>query len=128
MLEIFANCTLQKTQDVKDASPANVGKNTPYSPETKYTAGVKVLENVRITSTYVGPRFADGANIVSLPEYSLVSLWAGKEFKGNLIALNIDNLFNQVYHETVGYHPTTYAQLPYPMPGRRITVSIGGKI
>ncbi|MFA4967378.1 MAG: TonB-dependent receptor [Candidatus Margulisiibacteriota bacterium] len=128
MLEMFANYTLQKTQDVKDTNPANVGKNTPYSPETKYTAGVKVLENVRITSTYVGPRFADGANTISLPEYSLVSLWAGKEFKGYLISLNIDNLFNQVYYETVGYRPATYAQLPYPMPGRRIAVSIGGKI
>ncbi|HTY13592.1 MAG TPA: TonB-dependent receptor [Candidatus Omnitrophota bacterium] len=128
LLDLFANCTLQKSEDTRDTDPASVGKNTPYSPEMKYNIGAEVPGNVRIIASYVGERFADGANTVKLPAYSLVNLWAAREFGNYTVSLSVDNLFDQSYYETVGYNPVTYARLGYPMPGRVMTVSIGGKL
>ena len=127
-LNLFANYTWQKTEDSKDLNPAYVGKATPYSPENKYNLGLKLLKLVKITASYVGERYADSGNTIKLPEYTIMNLWVGRDFKGCRASLAIDNLFNQVYYESVGYHPTTYAQLKYPMPGRRVTISIGGQI
>ena len=127
-IDLFANYTWEKSEDVKDINPAYMGKRTPYSPEIKYSVGVKVLDNIKIMTSYVGERYADGGNTIKLPEYTTVGAWAGYDFGKYRLSLSIDNLFNQVYYETVGYHPTTYAQLKYPMPGRTITISIGGQI
>jgi len=127
-LEIFCNYTWQEVLDAQDINPAYIGKKVPYSPQNKYGLGVKVLSNVKITASYMGERFADGSNTLKLPEYTLVSVWAGRKFGRYEMALSIDNLFNQVYYESLGYHPVTYAQLKYPMPGRSITVSLGGQI
>ena len=127
-IDLFANYTWEKSEDVKDLNPAYIGKKTPYAPEIKYNAGVKVFDNIKITTSYVGERYADGGNTIKLAEYTTVGIWAGCDFGRYQISLSVDNLFNQVYYEAVGYHPTTYAQIRYPMPGRTITVSVGGQI
>ena len=128
LLNIFAGCTLQRSQDTNDINPAYIGKDAPYSPGIKYNVGVEAAGAVRVTAAYIGPRFVDGANAIKLSEYTLVNVWAGREFGNYSLSLNIDNLFDQDYYETVGYHPVTFDQLGYPMPGRVMTVSIGGKI
>ena len=119
-IKVFGNYTWQESLDS--------GNDTPYSPRDKYNLGVKVLNHVRLNLSYVGARYADTGNTIRLPDYSLVGVWAGREFGPYQLSLAIDNLFNQVYYESVGYHPTTFAQLKYPMPGRVITISVGGKI
>lgn len=128
LLDLFANYTRERAEDVRDVNAANVGKRTPYSPEDKFNVGLKAAEHVKITISHVGERFADGGNTISLPGYTVVSLWAGRKVNGLNVSLGIDNLTDQVYYESVGYHPTTFAQLKYPLPGRRITVSIGGQL
>lgn len=124
----FASATLQEVLDEKDITAANVGKLIPYSPRLKYSAGVKLLNNIALTLRYVGDRFADAGNLVKVPEYTLVDLSLKRDFGAYHAGLDIDNLFNQVYYESVGYHPVTYARSMYPMPGRRITVNFGGSL
>jgi vitamin B12 transporter len=128
LLELFANYTWEKAEDVKDVNPAYQGKRTPYSPEDKFNVGLKAAEHLKIVVSHVGERFADGANTVKLPGYTVAGLWAGRKIGKMSLSLSIDNLTNQVYYESVGYHPTTFALLKYPMPGRRITVSLGGQL
>ncbi|MFA4905855.1 MAG: TonB-dependent receptor [Candidatus Margulisiibacteriota bacterium] len=128
LLDLFANYSWERSEDVKDVTAAYVGKRTPYSPEDKFNVGLKAAEHLKIVLSHVGERFADGGNTIKLPGYTVVNIWAGRKVSGLDASLSIDNLTNQVYYESVGYHPTTFAQLKYPLPGRRVTVSIGGQL
>ncbi|NQU16894.1 MAG: TonB-dependent receptor [Candidatus Saganbacteria bacterium] len=127
-LGLFANYTYSHSEDTQDVTAANVGKLVPYSPETKYNLGLSVYDNIKLTASYVGRRYADAGNTIELPEYSLVGLWVGRKVYDYQLSLNVDNLFDYTYYESVGYHPTSYAQMRYPMPGRRITMSVQGQI
>lgn len=126
----FINCTLQKSEDVNDITANNIGKILPYTPYFKYNCGIKAGNDVKLNLRYVGNRFADSANTIRVPEYTIVDLVAKKKIDNSryYIGLEIDNIFNQVYYESLGYHPTNYSQLFYPMPGRTITISMGGSI
>ncbi|MBI5699229.1 TonB-dependent receptor [Candidatus Saganbacteria bacterium] len=127
LLEVFSNYTWERSEDVRDTTAAYVGKITPYSPQDKFNVGLKA-GHFKIVLSHVGERFADGGNTIRLPGYTVISLWTGRKMGGLNASLGIDNLTDQVYYESVGYHPTTFAQLKYPLPGRRITVSIGGQL
>jgi outer membrane receptor protein involved in Fe transport len=61
-----------------------------------------------------------------LGAYTLVDLTFSNSTRFEHMTINakINNLFNGGYAESVGYNPTTYAILEYPMPGRSFTVGL----
>jgi outer membrane receptor protein involved in Fe transport len=115
------NFTLQRPVRVYDESyPSLVGKDLPYTPREKanltVSLGRREVFLFDITGRYVGERYADGPNTNKLDSYVVVD---SKLAKG-IYYLQVENLFDVVYHESVGYHPVTWLPLKYPMPGRRI--------
>lgn len=124
----FVNAAYQEVKDVNDVNSALEGKAIPYSPKIKYSAGIKVLDSIKLALRYVGEQYADRGNTFVIPEHTLVDLTAKKDIGMFTASLNIDNLFNQVYYENMGYHPITGEKLMYPMPGRVISVSLAGTL
>jgi len=72
----------------------------------------------------VGERYADNYNTVKLAAYTVVDLKTSKKYADLEVDFAIDNLLDEQYSEAVGNHPVTYANIRYPMPGRRYSFGI----
>ncbi|MCX5750212.1 MAG: TonB-dependent receptor [Candidatus Saganbacteria bacterium] len=122
----FLNYTYQKAKNTTN----NADTWLPYAPESKGNVGV-TYNNSGYTSSlkarFVGSRYTDTANTVSqmLPAYTVADLSLSKKWGGVDLSLYVDNVFDQVYYESIGYLPVTYAVRKYPMPGRVIKAELG---
>lgn len=123
----FINMTLQKVEDIKDINPQYIGKRIPYSPDFKYSAGFSWQNDnglqFGVVLRGVGPRYADGANTIKLKSFNVINAQISQKIDAARLVLAIDNLTNEQYYESVGYHPVSYQVLGYPMPGRALSLS-----
>jgi outer membrane cobalamin receptor len=120
----FINYTYQKVIDQKDVTAGNIGKTIPYTPVEKYTVGL-VNGGVSLLIKHVGERYADAANALKLPGYTVVDLKLTREVSEAVrIELAVDNLFDEKYSEIIGYDPSTFAPRGYPMPGRSYSLGL----
>jgi len=118
-LRAFLNYT---QQDAKNTSQ-NSGKWLPYVAQSKYNVGLAYKGrnySSAINARFVGSRYTNNANTEAnkLPAYMVVDLSLSKKVFGFELTTYIDNLFDQAYYESIGYHPVSYAVTKYPMPGR----------
>jgi catecholate siderophore receptor len=74
-----------------------------------------------IGANYVGDRFANPGNTVTLPEYTTADASAWANFGGTRIQLNVRNLFDREY--IVAGHGTN-ANLNLPGAPRNATVTV----
>jgi len=124
----FINYTYQQAVDKKDIDLSAIGKSIRYTPTTKYNAGL-FMGSSSVLIKHVGERYADQANTIKLPAYTVVDFkWSKKMSRNMNIELSIDNLLDERYSEVVGtyFDPVTYASQPrnYPMPGRRYSLGV----
>ncbi|MBU0671906.1 MAG: TonB-dependent receptor [Candidatus Margulisbacteria bacterium] len=124
-VDLFANATYQTAINKEDVTAANIGKELPYSPSTKYNYGINIktlLGNFAILTKHVGDRYADVANTLELADYGVTDLNYTKGFGQVNIFAGANNIFNTVYYEAVGWEPPpTYTIRNYPMPGRNFS-------
>ncbi len=121
--KMVINYTWQKGED-QGLYP---GRLLAYTPEKKGNVTLFYdgdVFNWSLSARYVGERYADGANSISLPEYTVADFGIRVDGPRTHLKLQVDNLFNAAYYESIGYHPVTYATMRYPMPGRVITAGV----
>ncbi len=119
----FINFTWQKAENKKDIDPLAEGKTIRYVPQSKLNAGLSYAGG-NLLIKHVGERYADNYNTVKLPAYTVVDLRILRKFANLEIDIGVDNLFDEEYSEAVGNHPVTFANIKYPMPGRRYMLGI----
>jgi outer membrane cobalamin receptor len=125
----FANFIYQQALDKKDVNPLAVGKTLPYTPKTKFNAGL-VLGDSTVMIRNVGERsnYDYLYNPITLPAYTVVDLKYAQKFGEIELILAANNVFNQQYSEVIGtyYDPVTYIgeNRNYPMPGRNYSFGI----
>jgi outer membrane cobalamin receptor len=119
----FINFTYQKAENKKDFDPLAEGKAIRYAPESKLNAGLSYAGG-NLIIRHVSEQYADNHNTVKLPAYTVVDLRLSRKLANFDIDFGVDNLFDEKYSEAVGNHPVTYANIKYPMPGRRYTLGI----
>ncbi|MEE8637431.1 MAG: TonB-dependent receptor [Candidatus Margulisiibacteriota bacterium] len=119
----FINFTWQKAENKKDFDPLAEGKTIRYVPESKLNAGINYAGGSLLIK-HMGERYADNYNTVKLAAYTVVDLGISRKLANFDVNFGIDNLFDETYSEAVGNHPITYANIEYPMPGRRYTLGI----
>jgi outer membrane receptor for ferrienterochelin and colicins len=116
----FMNFTYQSAKD------EDSGRFLDYAPQTQYNAGVKYVYKKGLTSNFIvkhiGERYADLANTIKLPSYTVVDFSLARGFMHWAIKLDVENLFDENYAETYGFSDV------YPMPGRRYNIGVSYKI
>ncbi len=124
-LTVFANATWQEAKIGESLDPSIIGNYLPYTPNTKYNIGFKWEDVFKLSLRNAGNQFSDSSNQTEIPAYSVVDALFKRMVGDYSVILQIDNLFDQSYYESVGLHPVTWETIKYPMPGRVITVKMG---
>jgi outer membrane receptor protein involved in Fe transport len=73
---------------------------------------------------YVSSVFTDTANTSILNPYQVVDVGIMKKIGPAEISLNVNNVFNTVYFESVGTSPVDWKERGYPMPGRTLRFGV----
>lgn len=123
------NYTSQRPVRVYDKRlPSLVGKDLPYAPRDKGNVSISVGNRrsilLDLIGKYVGERYADGANTEKLDSYTTFDAKLTKSMGRIDYYLQVENAFDVEYYESVGFHPTTWTTMKYPMPGRRILFGV----
>jgi len=105
-----------------EREPSLTGKDLPYTPRSKWNASIcfgdEDDKTLGITGRYVGLMYADGANTQRIREHTVVDLRFTRVLERIEFDLIIENLFDTVYFESVGYNSALKRVIGYPMPGR----------
>lgn len=104
-LKLKAAYTVYDMATTEDLNPANVGKMPTGVPEqfgsiwADYTLQSGTLAGFGFGGgiRYVGPSWADSANTLPVPSYTLVDAAVHYEIKGWRAAINVVNLFDKTY-------------------------------
>lgn len=104
-LKLKAAYTTYDMETTEDLNPANIGKMPTAVPEqfgslwADYTLQSGVLAGFGFSGgvRYVGSSWADSANTLSVPAYTLVDATIHYEIKSWRAAINVANLFDKTY-------------------------------
>jgi len=108
----YVNYTYQRAINKKLA----VDKTIPYTPQTKYNAGI-MFEDAAVLVRNVGTRYIDSQNTISLPGYTVVDMRISRKIGKTTVELSVNNLFDERYSEAMGLD-LSFNLRGYPMPGR----------
>lgn len=104
-LKTTAAYTVYDIETTQDLNPANIGKTPTATPEqfgsvwADYTFQSGVLRGFGFGGgiRYVGPSYADNANTLDVPAYTLFDAAVHYEINGWRAALNVANLTDKIY-------------------------------
>ncbi|MCX5749635.1 MAG: TonB-dependent receptor [Candidatus Saganbacteria bacterium] len=98
-----------------------------YSPRQRINLGFSIKGGELYYSAnyrYVSSVFTDTLNTSALNPYQVVDVGIMEKIWAAEVSLNVSNVFNTTYFESVGTSPVDWKERGYPMPGRTIRLGV----
>lgn len=122
----FANCNLENSIDNSTNRVLNYSPLQKVNAGLQYSAGdITGVLQLKARSNVFYDSYGTGVQTTNvLNGHNVVDLNINKKFKNFKVSLQISNLFNENYYESIGTSAVDYKERGYPMPGRAIEVGV----